>query len=422
MVPRLLIVTGAVQFIVFAIRPFLSYQALAVEASVVELGLITASFSALSLIAALPMGRAVDRWGERPFVLVGAGSLCLLSVAVAFAGSVPALMVAGAVLGLGHLCASVGTQTLIARGAISARRERRFSVYTLVNSFSQLAAPAICGLLVGGALATAGSGAVPNSARVYAVSAFVGAIGAAAALSLMMRPGNLAHRPVSYAPPSSASMREVMRTPSVPVALLASFSTLSAIDLLFAYLPAYGVSREIPVRTIGFLLAAHGIASMAARVAMPRLIARFGRRRLLAVSMAVPAAALAAIPLTGSVPVLAALMVVSGMGLGLCQPITLEWVAGQVRREVRGAAMSLRLAGNRLGQLVVPIAVGVVAGGTGLAAAFVGPATLLIGAQCWSWERLQPMGRPKTCQMLKHLTLAMMSNTCFDVVSVVTGA
>ena len=376
--PRLLVVTAAVQFIVYAIRPFLSFEALALDASIVELGLITASFSALSLLAALPMGRAVDRWGERPFILVGTTLLCLIPVAVALAGSVATLLVASAALGLGHLCASVGIQTLIARGAITERRERRFAAYTLVNSLSQLLGPAASGLLVGSIVATAASGGVPHGGRVYAVSAIIGAVGVAVSLSLSLRPGSLAHRSAPDTSRRRASIREVIRTPSVPLALLASFSTLSAIDLLYAYLPAYGVSQGLSVRTIGLLLAAHGLASMLIRAAMPRLLGRIGRRRLLAACMMIPAIALAAVPLTGSVPALYALMIVSGLGLGLCQPITLEWVAGQVSPEVRGTAMSIRLAGNRLGQVVVPLVVGLISGSTGLAAAFVCPGALLL--------------------------------------------
>lgn len=376
--PRLLVVTAAVQFILFAVRPFLAFEALAKGASALELGVITASFSSLSLVAAVPLGRAADRWGERRFVITGAAMLSVVAVSIGFAGSVAALVVASATLGFAHLCASVGIQTLIARGANAALRERRFAGYTLMNSFSQFAGPAVAGLLVGGIAASAGSGEVPHGERVYLLAGGVGLLGLGAAVSLACRPGALARRPAQKRGRAQATMRDVMRTPSVPVALLASFTTLSAIDLLFAYLPAYGVSQGISVRTIGLLLAAHGLAAMVIRLAMPLLLARIGRRRLLAVCMLVPSVALATVPFVESVPALYLLMIVSGLGLGLCQPITLEWVAGQVRREDRGTAMSLRLAGNRLGQVVVPLGVGLLAGAAGLAAAFVGPATLLM--------------------------------------------
>jgi MFS family permease len=375
--PRLLVVTAAVQFIVFAIRPFLSYEALALDASLADLGLVTASFSSLSLLAALPMGRAVDRWGERPFIVMGTAVMALVPIAVAAADTVATLVAASAALGMGHLSASVGIQTLIAKGAIADRRESRFATYTLVNSAGQLVAPATFGLLVGDVVATDGGGEVTNAGRVYVTAGVVGAVGLIMAASLLLRPGALAARPVTARAPSRSSFGEVLRTPSVPVALLASFSTLSAIDLLAAYLPAYGAARGISVRTVGLLLAAHGLASVLVRLAMMRLIVRVGRRRLLTISMLTPALMLGLLPFVTWVPGLYLIMVVSGLGLGLCQPITLGWVAGQVRREIRGTAMSVRLAGNRLGQTVVPLAVGALAGAAGLAAAFVGPAALL---------------------------------------------
>ena len=73
-------------------------------------------------------------------------------------------------------------------------------------------------------------------------------------------------------------------------------------------------------------------------------------------------------------------MALTGLGLGLCQPITLGWVAQQVRYDIRGTAMSVRLAGNRLGQTLVPLGVGSMAGVAGLAAAFVAPAVLLVAS------------------------------------------
>jgi MFS family permease len=375
--PRLLVVTAAVQFIVFAIRPFLSYEALALDASIAELGLVTASFSSLSLFAALPMGRAVDRWGELPFLVVGTALMVAIPIAVAAAGTVATVVAASAALGIGHLCASVSIQTLIAKGAIADLRERRFATYTLVNSAGQFIAPAACGLLVGDVVATGSGGEVPNGGRVYVTAAVIGGFGLIAAASLCVRPGALAARPVTSRAPSRSSLGDVLRTRSIPVALLASFTTLSAIDLLAAYLPAYGAANGISVRTVGLLLAANGLASVLVRLAMMWLIARVGRRRLLTISMLIPAFMLGLLPFVTWVPGLYCIMVVSGVGLGLCQPITLGWVAGQVPREIRGTAMSVRLAGNRLGQTVVPLAVGALAGAAGLAAAFVGPAALL---------------------------------------------
>ena len=111
---------------------------------------------------------------------------------------------------------------------------------------------------------------------------------------------------------------------------------------------------------------------------MGRLLASYSRPLLLAVSMSVSAGGLAALPFVTWLPGLYAIMVVTGLGLGLCQPLTVSWVAGQVPPEIRGMAMSVRLAGNRLGQVVVPLGVGILAGAAGLASAFDPPRP-----HCW---------------------------------------
>jgi len=60
--------------------------------------------------------------------------------------------------------------------------------------------------------------------------------------------------------------------------------------------------------------------------------------------------------------------------------MTLLWVAIATPPERRGLAMGVRMSGNRLGQLVVPVAVGVTAGQFGVSAIFATVAGMLLGA------------------------------------------
>ncbi|WP_326686185.1 MFS transporter [Streptomyces sp. NBC_01795] len=375
-----MIVTAVVQMVVYGVRPLLSYEALALDAGPRDLGLLTASFSVLSLAAAVPMGRAVDRWGERQFLIAGPFVMAAVSLALLMPQRIASLVVVSAMLGLGHMGASVGIQTLIARTEDPAVRHSRFAAFTIVNSAGQLLAPAAAGLLasgVTGAHATAGSFA---GGRAYIAASVVAVIGLMAALGLgLSRRGRSGpQRGGVRLPPGG--FRTVMRVRSMPNALLASFTVLSAVDLLIVYLPAYGAARGLSVQTVGLLLAVQGVASLVARVGMLRLIRRLTRRRLLTLSMVAAAAGLAVLPLVDWLPGLYLLMVVIGFGLGLGQPITLSWVADHAPDGLKGTAMSVRLSGNRLGQTLVPMAVGAVAGSVGLAAAFLSPAVLLVTA------------------------------------------
>ena len=376
--PRLMVAAAGVQFMAFAVRPFLTYQAVALGADTTQIGIVTASFSAVSLVAVLPLGRAVDRYGAVGFVLAGGALLTAVSLLLSRAANIPMLAAFSAALGLGYLAASVGTQTLIAKGEVVERRDSRFATYTLVNSISQLVAPAAAGALVGETVVTSGGEFLGGS--VYILAAAVGAASCAAVVTLLIRPGSLSSRASSKPSSSRTSFAEVWRTPSVPVALMASFTSLSSIDLLAAYLPAYGQQIGMSARTVGFLLAAHGLASVVARLTLTRLLGRISRRTLLTWCLALPASGLALLPFTEWVPGLFLIMALTGLGLGLCQPITLGWVAQQVRYDIRGTAMSVRLAGNRLGQTLVPLGVGSMAGFAGLAAAFVAPAVLLVAS------------------------------------------
>lgn len=373
-----MVVVAAIQFVIFAVRPLLSYQALALGATPLELGLITSSFSVLSLVAAVPLGRAVDRWGETYFVIAGSGALALVCVALIFAKHVAVLGACSAVMGLGHLVAMVGTQTFIANGSQDRRRDVRFATFTVVSSIGQLTGPAVSGLLLGDVAGTvAGSGEVTHGPRILIMGFAVGALALASGITLRVAPGSLARRPARVRAATKATFARVLALPSMPSAMVASLTVLSSLDLLAAYLPAYGEAHGVSARTVGFLLATQGVASLGARIGMLRLLAVVSRRRLLALSMLAAAGGLTTVPLIASVAGLYAAMVVVGIGLGLGQPITMAWVAAQSPPEMRGTALGVRLSGNRLGQTVVPALVGTIAGSAGLAAAFVAPAVLL---------------------------------------------
>ena len=377
--PRLLVVAFGMQFVVYAIRPLLSYQALALGAGTTALGVITASFSVLSLVAAVPLGRRIDQWGETFFLIAGAVLLTAVALVLLAPPHLATLTLCSAALGLGHLATLTAMQTLIANGG-SDRLSGRFASFTVVSSVGITVGPAVVGLLVGGVSVTAaGTGVrVANADRVFLVAAGVAALSCLIAISLRVRPDTLAARPAASGEPvAKGTIRRVMSMPSMPNAMAASLTVLVALDLLGAYLPAYGEANGIPVRTVGFLLATSGLAALASRVFMLPLVAALTRRRLLALSMLLAAAALCAVPFTGSVPVLYGLMVFTGLGLGLGQPLTLTWVADRAPPEVRGTAIGIRLSGNRLGQTVLPPAIGGIAGAAGLAVAFVSPALLL---------------------------------------------
>ena len=82
-------------------------------------------------------------------------------------------------------------------------------------------------------------------------------------------------------------------------------------------------------------------------------------------SLALSAACTAAVVVPMPLGVLVVVVVALGLGLGVGQPLTMSWLAESTPPGLQGRAMSLRLAGNRLGQVVVPSAAGLLAAGSG---------------------------------------------------------
>jgi MFS family permease len=380
---RLMVVTGIAQFISSSIRPLITYQTLATGAGPFEVGLVAAGFSGLALFAAIPLGKTIDRRGEVGFLILGGGLVTITLVALMVPAGLVALGVCSAGLGLGHLALVAAGQTLIAKGSSPERRETRFGLLTSVNAVSQIVGPIVTGLLIGD-VARSGSGAarVPGSTVVLAIAAGLGIVATASALSLRFRPGALVRRAPAEAPPPRGAFRTVMRLPAVPTAMFASLTVLTCIDLLGTYLPVFGQQHGLSARTVGLLLATEGVASMVVRVWMLRLIARFSRRRLLIGTMTIAAVSVASVPLWGlldrPLPGVFAAMVVAGLGLGVGQPASMAWVASETPPSLRGTSVSIRLTGNRLGLIAVPICAGALAGTFGLAAAFWWPAVLLL--------------------------------------------
>jgi MFS family permease len=152
--------------------------------------------------------------------------------------------------------------------------------------------------------------------------------------------------------------------------MLASLALLAMLDILTAFLPLVGERAGVSPAWVGVLLAVRGGASILSRVLLPWLARRTARRTLLLVSLYGAALALAVPPLVITVPWLAAVFLfVGGFCLGLGQPITMTLVSTSVPDSWRGAALAVRLVGNRVGQVAMPLLAGLVAAPLGPAGA-----------------------------------------------------
>lgn len=140
---------------------------------------------------------------------------------------------------------------------------------------------------------------------------------------------------------------------------------LAAVDISLVYLPLLGSERDIAAGVIGALLVLRASASMVSRFMLGHLSRWLGRSRLLTGSVALSAVAMLLVVVPMPTWLLGVVVVALGLGLGAGQPLTMSWLAESTPPGLRGRAMSLRLTGNRLGQIVVPSAAGMLALGAG---------------------------------------------------------
>jgi len=166
------------------------------------------------------------------------------------------------------------------------------------------------------------------------------------------------------------SARDIVRAPGVPAGMFASVTILAAVDIVTAYLPVIGERLGISPAVVGALLSLRAVASILSRLLIPWMVRALGRVRLIAVSAAGSALAMAALPVPDGAMGLAAVLVVAGFFLGIGQPLTMSLIVQAVPDDARGTALAIRLTGNRVGQVATPAAAGLVAGAAGVAAAF----------------------------------------------------
>jgi len=374
---HLWLITMTVHLTYGASRLLLSYRVLDLGGDAFELGVVIALGSLAPLVVVVPIGRLLDERHPTGPLLVGALIATAGMVAVAVAPSLGVVGVASMLLGLGQLLSMMASQSFVPKYADEARFDRHFGSLTLAASTGQtlgLPLVALLSHLSGGASSGAGS-AVP-------------ALWTMAAISLLVLPSTgwlIAMRsrfgtPARADLPAATPIRELLGLRGMPAAMLSSMAVLASMDLLTGYLPLLGESRGWTVSTVSLLLSVRAFASMASRLVLNRILAVTPRDWLILSATGVSGLAMALMPWLSSVGATVGAMVVIGFFWGVGQPLTMTWVVAISPPRDRSAALSLRLAGNRVGQVAVPTALGVAAAHTGIGAVFLVSGLLLGGA------------------------------------------
>jgi MFS family permease len=341
---------------VYVVRPMITYRAVDLGADAVLVGLVGSAFAIAPLIFAIQMGKWVDRGRDGTALVVGSFLALVVTVGLIFFESLAFLFIAMPLLGIGHLFAMTGGQTMIAHRSPDPKYERNFGLLTFYASVGHAIGP-----FVGGVLADRGGIDVEvNSALWFAVALFVFAGFSVVALYRK----NL--RPRTNPEVNAGAVRRVFSVKGYKPAIFVAASSTAVVDVMLIFLPLLGRELGLGSSQIGILLAIRGISSMGVRIVLGRINDRFGMKAILNSG--------ALITLLGSISIafitdffwLAVAIAITGFAMGIGQPATMAWVSRISDPDSRGLAISIRLSSNRLGQVLVPVAAGAIAvSGTG---------------------------------------------------------
>ena len=353
---NLILALNAFVFVgVNAARIVFSLYALELGANAAGVGAILAMVYVLPLLLAWPIGVLADRFGARWLLAAGAASGAAGMLVPFFFPTLISLHVAAILLGLTIVLTAVLGQNLVGVLSAPAERARNFSNYSLTGSLAIFLGP----LLAGFAIDHGG-----HARACLGVSAML-MLGAGL---MLLRGGALP--PSQGRPKSSGSLLRTLMDPRLRRMLVVSSLAQLANDLFQAFLPIYAHGIGLSASVIGSLLAALAVGSFAVRLALLKLIKRFGEHRYLAIAFYLGAAVFILVPLVQAPTLLAALAFGFGLSLGSTQTLTLMLMFSSAEEGRAGETVGLRLMVNNIARIAGPAVFGAIGALAGLSAVF----------------------------------------------------
>jgi MFS family permease len=149
-----------------------------------------------------------------------------------------------------------------------------------------------------------------------------------------------------------------------------TFVIIFTVSLRTSFLPVLLLLRGSSEALVGLLISLFAGASTLIRLFIGRLLQRYSRRVLLALTIFTVALSVGLIPKLSSVVTVALALCSFGIGFGLAQPLSMVMVADLADPQHSGLTMGTRFMAITLGNILGPALMGVAVEGFGLHAAF----------------------------------------------------
>jgi predicted MFS family arabinose efflux permease len=338
-------------------RLTISLAALSTGASPLTVGVIMSLFAALPMVLGVPAGRLVDRIGVRWPMLV---AVALIALMVALPGAFPgvaSLHIAAAGVGTGFMLFHICVQHAVGEGSSEGDRRANFGWLALGFSISNFCGPIFAGFSID----TFGHRVTFLLLSLFALTSFV---------VLTVRRRRFAHTPHATGSRERRDVLELIRDPELRRVFLVTGMLASAWDLFVFVMPIYGTAIKLSASTIGVILASFALATVLVRLALPWISRHMRDWSMITATMCIACVAYALFPLVQTVPLLAAISFLLGIGLGATQPSVMNLIYAKAPPGRAGEAVGVRTVVLNVSHTVLPLAFGGVGAALGMMPVF----------------------------------------------------
>jgi len=346
-------------------RVVLTLFAIQLGASAFEIGLLIALSSVMQLLLGVTAGQASDRFGFRLPLLAGSlgGSVAMIMPYVV--PNLFGLYASRALTGMTFIFYMVALQNLAASVGGPDKRATNLTTFSLGQAIAGLLGP----VAVGVAIDHMG---YRESYLMLAVLTLLPVL----TLGIMRNRVPVAAK--AKRRDADARTTDLLRIVPLRRALLTGAMVFAAGDLLNFYMPIYGHSIGLSASMIGVIIGAHSAAAFVVRLVMPKLLKLATEERLMTWCLIASGLTYLLFPLFQNAWILAVVAFLLGLALGCGQPLSMILIYERSPENRTGESLGLRMSFNKVVQIGVPLAAGVLGSTLGVLAVFWSNACMLL--------------------------------------------
>jgi MFS family permease len=329
--------------------PILPLYANDLGANMTQIGLLTSAWSMSRLIFTAPMGRYSDRSSKKRVIVIGLFLYCVVSIFYAFSWNFISLITVRIFHGLGS---AMAMPVATAYGAEIAPKGKE-GQYMGVLNLAMMAGFAF-GPFLGGALTDFAS-------KEFAFYAMAALTGLSLVLAILFLPD------VKFFSEKKAlgSFRQILKNNQLTTIIIYSFVSTLAIASIFGFLSMYlsqpvsAGGQGLSIASIGLVLSIGQFISASLQREFGKLADRYSKRKIIIISGLAGSLGILMFPFMDSIAGIMITQLIFICSLTLGSPAINAIVAIAGREIGTGTAISALQSSNSLGNIIGPLAAGV---------------------------------------------------------------